>query len=147
MPSKTQTKRLPCFLFYFTFRFHNQDIKWGHSISSQAQWEIYCCFFFFPLMLHPGVRWTRVLFCSIRRSSGGIKVYIICGWFQSILRCVVWRSRKVNSIVKVWVFIAVWGLQVQPVRVAVFSVGVFLTVVQLLMLLTMGKKNKLLKCN
>lgn len=50
-----------------------------------------------------------------------------------------------NSIVKIRVFVAVWGLQVQPVRVVVLPVGVFLTVVQLLVLLTKRQKNKLSK--
>lgn len=50
-----------------------------------------------------------------------------------------------NSIVKIRVFIAVWGLQVQPVRVVVLPVGVFLAVVQLLVLLTKRQKNKLSK--
>lgn len=84
-------------------------------------------------MLHPGVRGPRVLFGSIRRSFSGVKVYVICGWFQSILRWVISRSWEVNSVITIRVFIAARRLQVQSVSVQGLPGGVIL-IVQLLVL-------------
>lgn len=131
--------------FHSTSAFHHQISKADSSPPSKQSYKERV-----PRrassMLHPGVGGPWVLFGSVRRSFSGIKVYVICGRFQSILCWVISRSWKVNSVIKIRVFIATRRLQVQSVCIQGLPGGVIL-IVQLLVLLAewKGKKNTHLK--
>lgn len=118
--------------FHSTSAFHHQISKADSSPPSKQSYKERV-----PRrassMLHPGVGGPWVLFGSVRRSFSGIKVYVICGRFQSILCWVISRSWKVNSVIKIRVFIATRRLQVQSVCIQGLPGGVIL-IVQLLVL-------------